>query len=259
MAIYDKPVHQLMKEDMVAALKLEARKSFTRQQAISWFTHYYPKIKTGTVSAHLIRLSTNAPSRVYYNAKPIDDDVFYQTGSGHYRLYDSENDPKPIRQGDKLPDDDSLTDDRSPEGVEEPSIGSDEFAYEADLKNYLAKNLYVIESGLRLYEEEGINGIEYPVGGRFIDILAVDSKNDYVVIELKVSRGYDRVAGQLMRYMAWIAINHAEPGQKVRGLIIARDISEDLKLACTLLNDVQLFEYELSLSVSPVQITADID
>lgn len=253
MTIYGKPVHQLMREEMVEGLNLEAGKTFTRQQAINWFAQHYPKIKTGTVSAHLIRLSTNSPTRTHYNAKPFDDDVFYQTNSGQYRLYDSDNDPKPIRQGDTLPDDDSLTDDHPLVGIEEGSIGSDEFAYESDLKNYLSKNLYVIENGLRLYEDEGINGIEFPVGGRFIDILAVDSSDNYVVIELKVSRGYDRVAGQLMRYMAWIGKHHAEPDQKVRGMIIAREISEDLKLACSMLNGVELFEYQLSLEVNSVE------
>jgi hypothetical protein len=257
MTIYGKPVHQLMREEMVEGLNLEAGKTFTRQQAINWFAQHYPKIKTGTVSAHLIRLSTNSPTRTHYNAKPFDDDVFYQTNSGQYRLYDSENDPKPIRQGDKPPDDDSLTDDHSPERVEQPSVGSDKFAYESDLKNYLAKNLYVIERGLRLYEDEGINGIEFPVGGRFIDILAVDSNDDYVVIELKVSRGYDRVAGQLLRYVAWIEKNHADPEQKVRGMIIAREISKDLKLACSRVSDVELFEYQLSLAVKPISIRED--
>ncbi|MFZ4665357.1 MAG: endonuclease NucS domain-containing protein, partial [Prochlorotrichaceae cyanobacterium] len=86
---------------------------------------------------------------------------------------------------------------------------STEFAYESDLRDYLAKNLQVIEPGLMLYEEEGITGVEFPVGGRFIDILAVDSNGDFVVIELKVSRGYDRVIGQLLRYMAWIQKNQA--------------------------------------------------
>lgn len=66
--------------------------------------------------------------------------------------------------------------------------------------------------------EEEISGIEFPVGSRFIDILAIDSNNDYVVIELKVSRGYDRVIGQILRYMAWIRKNHAEESQKVRGM-----------------------------------------
>ncbi len=66
-----------------------------------------------------------------------------------------------------------------------------------------------------------------------MDILAVDKNNGYIVIELKVSRGYDRVIGQLLRYMAWIKKNHAETDQKVRGVIVARDISEDLLLACS--------------------------
>ena len=33
-----------------------------------------------------------------------------------------------------------------------------------------------------------------------------------------------------MRYMAWIRDNQAEAGQKVRGVIVAREISEDLLL-----------------------------
>lgn len=252
MAIYSKPVHQLMKEDMTEALKLQSGKTFTRQQAINWFTHYFPKIKTGTISAHLIRLSTNAPSRTHYNAKPLDDDIFFQIDSSHYRLYDSNSDPAPIRKGVKPVAD--MPFEEEPTLNDDPPRGSAEFAYEADLKNYLAKNLSIIENGLKLYEEEGINGIEFPVGGRFIDILAVDSNNDFVVIELKVSRGYDRVIGQLMRYMAWIDKNQADPGQKVHGIIVAREISEDLILATTLMANIRLFEYKLSLDVKQVYV-----
>ena len=43
---------------------------------------------------------------------------------------------------------------------------SGQFAYEKDLQNFLAKNLHLIEKGLRLYEDEGIQGIEFPVGGQ---------------------------------------------------------------------------------------------
>ncbi len=240
MAIYDQPVRILMKH-MADAFALQSGQQFTKQQAVNWFTEHYPKIKNGTITAHLVRLSTNAPSRLHYNAKLNEDDLFFQLDGGHYRLYEPNQDPVPIRKPDvPLPDEDS-----------EPQ-GSAEFAYEKDLRNYLAKNLSVIESDLTLYEDEGINGIEFPVGGRFIDILAVDSSGDFVVIELKVSRGYDRVVGQLMRYMAWIRKNQAEPEQSVRGIIVAREISEDLLLACSLLAGVQLFEYELSLAVRQV-------
>jgi RecB family endonuclease NucS len=79
--------------------------------------------------------------------------------------------------------------------------------------------------------------------------LAIDKSSNYVVIELKVSKGYDRVVGQLLRYMAWIEKNQIEKGQKVRGIIIAKEISEDLILACSKTIDIELFEYELSVKL----------
>ncbi|MGJ4748539.1 endonuclease NucS domain-containing protein, partial [Leptospira sp. SA-E8] len=106
---------------------------------------------------------------------------------------------------------------------------------------------------LRLYEDEGVRGIEFPAGGRFIDILAVDDAG-YVVIELKVSKGYDRVVGQLLRYVSWVRKYHAEPGQRVRGVIVAKHISDDLLLACSDVPSVSLFEYQLSVSVKPVAL-----
>lgn len=63
------------------------------------------------------------------------------------------------------------------------------------------------------------NKVPYPVGGRFIDILALDAKQGLVVIELKVSKGYDRVVGQLLRYMSWIKQHHAERGQTSEALL----------------------------------------
>lgn len=81
--------------------------------------------------------------------------------------------------------------------------------------------------------------------------MAVDKAGDYVVIELKVSRGYDRTIGQLLRYMAWIRKNLAAE-KKVRGFIVASEITEDLKLASSQIPDVKLVEYEISFSIKPV-------
>ena len=89
-------------------------------------------------------------------------------------------------------------------------------------------------------------------GNRYIDILALDKENNYVIIELKVSRGYDRVVGQILRYMAWIKKNHADENQNVRGIIIAREISEDLLLACSTIPNIDLYEYKLSVSLDKV-------
>jgi hypothetical protein len=255
MALYSKPVRVLMKE-MAADLAKAPDATFTRQDAINWFAHKYPKIKVGTVTAHLTRLSTNARSRTHYSAKPGEDDVLCQIDGSHYRHYRPGQDPVPIYTGQTTGETPKVPEGEDEETTVEPSSAGGEFAYEADLRNYLAKNLSKLEPGLRVYEEEGITGIEFPVGGRFIDILATDANAGLVVIELKVSRGYDRVVGQLMRYVAWIKKNLAESSQSVRGVIVAREISEDLLLACSMVPGVELFEYELSLSLKRVNETS---
>jgi hypothetical protein len=246
MALYDKPVRVLMR-DMVADLGVSQGEIISREQVIDWFRTKYPLVKQGTIAAHLLRLSTNAPSRLHYNVRDDgSDDLFYQLDSARFRLYDGLNDPAPIRAsapGNVVP----------PSGDTEEASNSSEFAYEHDLRDYLAKNLHLIEPGLRLYrDEDGITGVEFPAGGRSIDILAVDSQGGYVVVELKVSKGYDRAVGQLLRYIGWIEQHHADPNQSVRGAIVAKEVSNDLRLACRRVQGVRLFEYKLSVALTPV-------
>ncbi len=251
MSIYDKPVRQLFK-DFVINQNIATGQIILRDQVISWVKANYPKIKLGTVTAHLLRMSVNAPSRVHYSANPNgDDDLLYQIDGSHFRLYEKGNDPLPIYEKTPPGKEKVEQDENIGENQEELSESTG-FAYESDLRNFLSKNLTIIEPGLRLYEEEGIRGIEFPVGGRFIDILAIDKRNNYVVIELKVSKGYDRVIGQLLRYMAWIEANQAEPNQEARGVIIAREISEDLHLAASKIPAIELFEYDLSVVLRKV-------
>lgn len=244
--VYGKTVKELIK-DYVGLIDQEASPSeggkedaqFTRDDIHQWFMDNYPRIKRGTVNAHLIRLSTNAPSRVHHNVTAESgDDLLFQVDTQTFRPYDKRNDPQPIYK------------DSVPEDEEEYIPESYEFAYERDLRNYLSKNLDKIEPGLTLFEEEGLNGIEFPVGGRFIDILALDERENLVVIELKVSRGYDRVVGQILRYMGWIRENLATDGQQVRGVIVARTITEDLKLATSSIPEIALFEYELMVRLT---------
>ena len=251
MSIYDKPTKILMKEFVKE--KLSKGQIFTRNEAVRWFTEHYPKIKSNTVGLHVAGMSVNSPTRKHYpNVKPgSGHDLFFKVEKGKFRLWDQENDPPPLYKDDfETTKFENENGDEEYEGVEEDE-GLSRFAYENDLKNYLAKNLGSLESGLRLYEDEGLTGIEYPVGGRSIDILAVDADDNFVVIELKVSKGYDRVVGQLLRYMSWIEQNLAE-GKKVRGWIVAREISYDLKLATTRVSDVSLFEYGISFQINPV-------
>lgn len=253
--IYDKTTRALLK-DMVKDLGLQPGQVFTTSRAIEWFGQHYPKLQPSSIRAHLVQAATNDPSRLHHPSTNESDDVLFKVASGQFRLYEQASDPAPIRE---LVKGDVAIEEELADVVEESDStdaqpGSSEFLLERDLQRYLAENLECIEPGLKLYEEDGIRGIEFEAGGgRRIDILAIDKSGALVVLELKVSKGYDRVVGQLLRYVNWVRQNLAEPGQRVRGIIICRTMSEDLRLACASIRDVELFEYQLSVAVTKVQ------
>lgn len=252
--IYEKATRALLK-DMVKDLNLQPGQVFTTSRAIEWFRQHYPKLQPSSIRAHLVQAATNDPSRLHHPSTNESDDVLFKVAAGQFRLYDKGRDPAPIHelvQGD-VAREEELAEVIDESDTADAQPGSSEFLLERDLQRYLAENLECIESGLSLYEEDGIRGIEFEAGGgRRIDILAVDKSGGFVVLELKVSKGYDRVVGQLLRYMNWVRQNFAEPGQRVRGMIICRTMSEDLRLACANMADVELFEYQLSVAVTKV-------
>jgi endonuclease len=252
MAIYEKPTKTLMAE--WAQEFLQPGVYFSKQQAVDWFKAHYPNIKSNTVEMHVEGMSVNNRNRRHHpNIKRgSGHDLFYKEGPGRFRLWEPDRDTAPrykadIEAGDGI-EPIELNQEELLEANEAPN--GDTFAYEKDLQNYLVRNLHHLESGLRLYEEEGLSGVEYNAGGRYIDILAVDSNGSFVVIELKVSKGYDRVIGQLLRYMGWVESNLAEQ-KAVRGMIVASEITQDLILATSHIADrVKLFEYNLTFNIN---------
>lgn len=253
--IYEKPTRALLK-DMLTDWDLKPGQVFTTSRAIEWFANNYPKLKPTSVRAHLTQAATNDKNRLHYSATNTSDDLLYKVDAGQFRLYEPGKDPAPIHEmvvGDVAREEEARAAEVDEEAGAEAAPGSSEFLLEKDLQRYLAENLECIESGLRLYEDEDLRGIEFEAGGgRRIDILAIDRTGAFVVLELKVSRGYDRVIGQLLRYMNWVRRELADPGQRVRGVIVCRTMSEDLRLACASIKDVELCEYKLSVTVSKV-------
>lgn len=255
MPIYAKPTKDLMK-DFAAAI-LQKGQAFRRSDAVAWFAENYPKIRSSTVAMHVEGMAVNVPQwrKHHQNIRPgSGHDLFFKLGQGLYRLWEPEKDGPPAYGGaepggaaDVVEEDDLEADESEPSAV----AAGREFAFERDLKNYLVRHIQSLEPGLRVYKNGDVTGVEFEAGGRFIDILAVDKDNAFVVIELKVSRGYDRVIGQLLRYVGWVKRNMAK-GAPVRGIIVASNISEDLKIAASELEGVRLVEYEISFSLRPV-------
>tara|TARA_B100001105_G_scaffold64845_2_gene50755 strand:+ start:298 stop:1089 length:792 start_codon:yes stop_codon:yes gene_type:complete len=253
-SIYEKPTRALLK-DMLVDWDLKPGQVFTTSRALEWFAANYPKLKPGSVRAHLVQASTNDRSRLHHPATNETDDLLFKVDSGQFRRYEPGKDPAPIHemvQGDVARQDEEVAAAGEEDDGAEPAPGSSEFLLEKDLQRYLAENLECIEPGLKLYEDDDLRGIEFEAGGRRIDILAVDKLGAFVVLELKVSRGYDRVVGQLLRYMNWVRKELAESGQRVRGIIVCRSMSPDLRLACASIKDVELCEYKLSVTVFKV-------
>ena len=140
--------------------------------------------------------------------------------------------------------------DTSPEEEMEEQEEDRQFAAEADLRDFLAKNPDCIEKGLRVYQTGDRVGVEFPVEGGFIDILCVDQNQSYVVVELKVGRGRNKAVGQLLYYMGWVDRNLGNA--PCRGMIIAKEIPDGLVLAVQRVPGLALYRYKLSVSVEPV-------
>ena len=81
-----------------------------------------------------------------------------------------------------------------------------------------------------------------------IDFLAIDQKNDLVVIELK-RESTDVTLGQILRYMGWVNKNLCRQDQKVKGIIIAESKDNKLELALTVVPNVTFRKMELKVEI----------
>ena len=138
---------------------------------------------------------------------------------------------------------------------EEDGYSEAMFGLEYQLRDFLAQNLGAIpvEGKKRLFvDPTGRDGVEFQTDVGRIDILAMDDTGAFVVFELKRARSPDRAIGQLSRYMGWVKHTIGKD-QGVRGVIVAKTISESLRYAISVIPNVSLFEYEVSFQLKAVQ------
>jgi hypothetical protein len=243
----------------------------------SYIKRKYGDVNSNTITTQIIVCSVNHASRVHYpeNSKPrvanARYDFLFNTGRGQVEQYDSQKHGIwEIREDEtgklQVSRYDSL--DVITEAAEERQVSVEvegqqrdsdlTFPLESHLRDFLARNITSLQIDgrkLQLYvDDSGRAGVEYPTPMGPIDILAIDEADNYVVFELKLNRGSDSAVGQILRYMGWV--QHKLAKSKVKGVIVARKMSEKMKYAVSLTPDITLFEYELQFSVHPVTIDA---
>jgi hypothetical protein len=111
---------------------------------------------------------------------------------------------------------------------------------EKNLEDFVVQRLNEIEAGLSLWKRQHST----PAGR--IDLLCRDARGNYVVIELKKTKGTDQVVGQILRYMGWVRMTY--PESKVRGVIIVAKKDDALEYAVKATPNIQVKEFKLSLS-----------
>ncbi|MCA9028356.1 MAG: DUF1016 family protein [Planctomycetaceae bacterium] len=139
-------------------------------------------------------------------------------------------------------------DDESP--YTDPDITSPgEFVLEKYLEDFVVTNFGTIFRGelhILTDPQNGQVGQQYWTDAGIIDILAQDpSSRDFVVIELKKGRTADKVVGQVLKYMGWVAENLCDENQQVRGLIICGEPDVKLDYALKMVNNVSVKYYRI--------------
>jgi RecB family endonuclease NucS len=110
------------------------------------------------------------------------------------------------------------------------------FEEERPLRNYVAANLHLIEPGLRPLRTDRLSiemSCKMPHCGRIgsIDVVALDSLERLVVIEVKYGVATPLALGQLFAYIAWASRYSEFAGRAIRGMIVANRASALLRLA----------------------------
>jgi len=244
----------------------EAADHLNRKMNFSDINEYiekkYGEVNENTLRATITLCTVNHSSRIHYpeNKKARlakgNYDFLYQVDRGIFvpydlevhglwEIYENKYGKLDIRQS-------GIEDREEEEDIEMI------FPLEDHLRDFIVKNIDSIKINgkrIKLFEDEtGRKGVEYPIDVGRIDILAINEDNEYVIFELKVHKGSDKVMGQLLRYIGWIKKNLS--GEKpIYGVIVAKYISKKLEYAASVLSNVHLFEYEIDFDLKKVDLT----
>src|SRR5581483_6569618 len=124
--------------------------------------------------------------------------------------------------------------------AEEAEPANQRFTYERDLHNTLERQ------ARELFPEYQLIGSEYSIGNERLDLL-LERDSQLVVVELKAGVATYEVFGQISMYIGLVKAQY--PGHEVHGLIVASEIHEGLKAACTTSDIIKCKTYKMIIAL----------
>jgi hypothetical protein len=139
--------------------------------------------------------------------------------------------------------------------IDQKLTPSNSFGMERYLQEFLFQNWELLPQfeDWIIYQVDGEDvGMEFNTDIGRIDILAKhETRPEWLVIELKRNQASDDTMGQVQRYMGWVEVKLASPGDLVRGLIIAKEMTEKLRFALKPTSNISFMNYEVNFSLHP--------
>ena len=255
--------------DAFAEAEAEGAHWLTGGEAISRVKAAQQGTNPGSIRAEITTRCINDPSKKHYyniyrrNPLFITDDP--KMRGKRYRLLSEEEravflaDPQDdlefrsytqvadwLAGAGELP---ALTD--GSEESDDPGVADEGFdglaLLEIHLQDYLHRHWSEVFPGLTLHG--GDAGREFvtrdPAVG-VLDFLARDEAGDYVVIETKRDTPDRQAVGQVLSYMGWVQNRLCADSESVRGILIAGDVSDKLRMAVAAVPNLEVRAYEVS-------------
>ena len=120
------------------------------------------------------------------------------------------------------------------------------FRLERDLQSALRDNIEQLEPGLRIIDE----GKERATDAGRIDITAMDTGENIVVVELKTGTASPEAIAQVLAYMGAVVETDNKP---VRGILVAGDFHKRVVLAARAVPNLRLEKYSFQFTFKPVE------
>jgi len=132
-------------------------------------------------------------------------------------------------------------------GEDEVMVGAEiTFGLERDLQSALRANIEQLEPGLSIIDD----GRERITDTGRIDITAIDTNDNVVVIELKAGTAPPVAVTQVLAYMGAVAEIDKKP---VRGMLVAGGFHKQVVLAARAIPTLQLKKYSFQFSFESVE------